>query len=304
MRNFEQAELRSVIDDAIASLPERFRVPVILCYLEGLRHEEIAQRLGCPIGTVESRLSRARNQLRSRLARRGLSPLDSTLAVVLGPPQALSPVAFVGITERTVKAAGKLSSETIGGMEALARWLSSSALGMGPAVQAGVIVSTLVVCAAWSPRGFPFPGPADNPCGRRRVPQQICRPLTRPTASPRTKAVQEQGQQTNSKVPASFLLNAAEAERKAVTRQSGKTSALPDTPPNPANALKKTMAPSNSEEPNKENAFPIPALVAGPRNNETLKPSRVATAFCASAFRHHDRWSTRRLAGRDSALSD
>ena len=64
---FEQAELRSVIDDAIASLPERFRVPVILCYLEGLRHEEIAQRLGCPIGTVESRLSRARNQLRQAL---------------------------------------------------------------------------------------------------------------------------------------------------------------------------------------------------------------------------------------------
>ena len=56
----EKAEVKSVIDEELVKLPERYRVPVILCYLEGLRHEEIAQRLGCPLGTVESRLSRAR----------------------------------------------------------------------------------------------------------------------------------------------------------------------------------------------------------------------------------------------------
>ncbi|WP_422924164.1 sigma-70 family RNA polymerase sigma factor [Singulisphaera sp. PoT] len=81
----EHAELRSVIDEEIRKLPERFRVPLVLSYMEGLHHQEIAQRLGCPIGTVESRLSRARDQLRSRLARRGLSPAGAVVIALLAP---------------------------------------------------------------------------------------------------------------------------------------------------------------------------------------------------------------------------
>jgi RNA polymerase sigma factor (sigma-70 family) len=54
-------------------LPERFRVPIVLHYFEGLSTEATARRLGCARGTVLSRLSRARDRLRSRLARRGLS---------------------------------------------------------------------------------------------------------------------------------------------------------------------------------------------------------------------------------------
>jgi RNA polymerase sigma factor (sigma-70 family) len=54
-------------------LPERFRVPIVLHYFEGLSTDAIAGRLGCARGTVLSRLSRARVRLRSRLERRGLS---------------------------------------------------------------------------------------------------------------------------------------------------------------------------------------------------------------------------------------
>jgi RNA polymerase sigma factor (sigma-70 family) len=54
-------------------LPERYRAPVILHYFEGLNIEAAAQRLGCARGTVLSRLSRARNRLRSRLERRGVA---------------------------------------------------------------------------------------------------------------------------------------------------------------------------------------------------------------------------------------
>src|SRR4051812_19029562 len=53
----DRAELRLAIDEEIRRLPERYRVPVVLCYLEGLRHHEVAQRIGCPVGTIESRLS-------------------------------------------------------------------------------------------------------------------------------------------------------------------------------------------------------------------------------------------------------
>ena len=70
----DQAELRGVLDDELARLPGRLRRAVILCDLEGLPQEEAARRLGCPLGTVKSRLSRARGRLKGRLLRRGVTP--------------------------------------------------------------------------------------------------------------------------------------------------------------------------------------------------------------------------------------
>ena len=60
----------------------------MLCYLEGLTHEQAADRLGWPVGTVRSRLARARNRLRARLARRGLGPEGATLSALMlkAPP--------------------------------------------------------------------------------------------------------------------------------------------------------------------------------------------------------------------------
>jgi RNA polymerase sigma-70 factor (ECF subfamily) len=68
------AERLAVLDEEIGRLPERLRAAIVLCDLEGLPHAEAARRLGCPIGTVESRLSRGRRRLRDRLIRRGLAP--------------------------------------------------------------------------------------------------------------------------------------------------------------------------------------------------------------------------------------
>ena len=67
-------DLRFAIDDFLAELPANYRAAIVLCYLEGLTHEEAASRLRCPVGTVRSRLARGRAILKKRLARAGLAP--------------------------------------------------------------------------------------------------------------------------------------------------------------------------------------------------------------------------------------
>jgi RNA polymerase sigma factor (sigma-70 family) len=61
------------IEAALASLPEKFRVAVVLCDVEGLSYDEIADVLGVKVGTVRSRIHRGRTQLRDALAHRAPS---------------------------------------------------------------------------------------------------------------------------------------------------------------------------------------------------------------------------------------
>jgi RNA polymerase sigma factor (sigma-70 family) len=61
-----------ILDDEIGRLPDSLRLPIVMCYLQGLTNREAGERLGCPEGTIVSRLARARDLLRTRLARRGI----------------------------------------------------------------------------------------------------------------------------------------------------------------------------------------------------------------------------------------
>lgn len=76
-------DLEEVLHEEVGRLPEHFRTAVILCLMEGLTHEQAARRLGWPVGTVESRLARGRERLRSRLSRRGLAPTVGAVAGML-----------------------------------------------------------------------------------------------------------------------------------------------------------------------------------------------------------------------------
>ena len=67
-------DLQTALHEEVNGLPARFRDPIVLCDLQEITHEQAAEQLGCPVGTVKSRLSRGRDQLRSRLIRRGLAP--------------------------------------------------------------------------------------------------------------------------------------------------------------------------------------------------------------------------------------
>ena len=80
---YDQAEIGRIIQQEVQRLPEKYRSVVVLCYWQGLNQEQAAARLGCPLGTVRSRLARARDLLHRRLTKRGLAPLAAMLTVAL-----------------------------------------------------------------------------------------------------------------------------------------------------------------------------------------------------------------------------
>jgi RNA polymerase sigma factor (sigma-70 family) len=75
--------LGELLDEEVQRLPEKYRAPVLLCYLQGATNEEAAIRLRCPTGTVKIRLLRARQLLRKRLERRAVALSLSALAAAL-----------------------------------------------------------------------------------------------------------------------------------------------------------------------------------------------------------------------------
>ena len=112
-------ELEAAVQEELGHLPERFRVPLVLCDLGGLTHEQAADRLACPVGTIKSRLARGRERLKGRLARRGVGP---SAAIAAALDLGTAPAALAEAALRIATRAGA------GGSSAAAAILAKGAL--------------------------------------------------------------------------------------------------------------------------------------------------------------------------------
>ncbi|MFI5457679.1 MAG: sigma-70 family RNA polymerase sigma factor, partial [Isosphaerales bacterium] len=95
----------NILHEEINRLPECYRVPIVLCDLQGCTCEEVARRMGRPVGSVKSWRSRGRERLRDRLIRRGLAP-----SAALGTALAQD-IARATVPEETIRLAVRALSD-------------------------------------------------------------------------------------------------------------------------------------------------------------------------------------------------
>lgn len=123
-------ELRALLHEEFDRLPERYRAPILLCDLQGLTHDEAARRLRWPIGTVKGRLSRAREQLKTRLIRRGVTVPAGLVGASLLKTTARAAVPDA-LRLATIKAGMAASGGSLGGLAAGIVSFSSLTLAQG-----------------------------------------------------------------------------------------------------------------------------------------------------------------------------
>jgi RNA polymerase sigma factor (sigma-70 family) len=147
-------ELAGAVDEELDRLSNRVRAVFVLCCLEGMTNTEAARELGCPVGTINSRLHAARAQLRDRLTRRGFGPHALAGIVVTAAP----PAALVAAAVRVSGGASATPVVAALGSHAV-RLMKHGALTMKSTFCAVLVLAGMVWVFGSGPSGIPKPDP-------------------------------------------------------------------------------------------------------------------------------------------------
>jgi RNA polymerase sigma factor (sigma-70 family) len=146
-RERESLEFRSILDFELGKISPKLREILVLCLLEGRTAEEASRQLGCPVGTVKSRLARGREALRGGLTARGLAPATA-LAVVAGTPRsALASPLSRALSLSTVRVATLAPERIPHAVVALTKGMTTSMLYKS-SVLAALVCGGLVLAGA------------------------------------------------------------------------------------------------------------------------------------------------------------
>jgi RNA polymerase sigma factor (sigma-70 family) len=135
-------ELREVLDEELARLPDKYRAPLLLCYFDELTHEEAARQLGWSKRSLRDRLERGRDRLRARLIRRGVT-LSMTLAGSMLAGGLTGAAAPRAATEGLLRAAGPFAAR-----RALEGMVSAGALALAEGGLRTIFLGKLALVAA------------------------------------------------------------------------------------------------------------------------------------------------------------
>src|SRR5262249_44063075 len=137
-------DLALVLDEELSRLPDKYRVLIVLCDLEGVTRKDVARRLDIPEGTAASRLATARAMVAKRLARRGVVVSGVLLGAVLSQQSAWASVPTTVVTS-TIKAAGSAAAGQAAAAGAVSVTVATLTEGVVKAMFMTKIKSVLVV---------------------------------------------------------------------------------------------------------------------------------------------------------------
>jgi RNA polymerase sigma factor (sigma-70 family) len=103
-------DLQPVLDQELSNLPDKYRIPIVLCVLEGKTRKEASRQLGLPEGTVAAQLARGRALLAKRLGRHGVALSSGSLAALVLAQNAASAPVPASVVSSTIKAASLIAS--------------------------------------------------------------------------------------------------------------------------------------------------------------------------------------------------
>jgi RNA polymerase sigma factor (sigma-70 family) len=170
-------DLLPLLDQELSRLPDKYRSLIVLCDLEGKTRKEVSGQLGCPEGTVASRLARARALLAERLARHGLAISAGGLAVVLSrgaaacvPPPVLSSTITAACSLAAGKAVTGLVAPRVAALtEGVLKGMLYSKLKAALALLASLAACACLVLAAGQQPGKVPEAPGEAPTRLERL---------------------------------------------------------------------------------------------------------------------------------------